>query len=76
MKDCKFKIIEHKDGLFSFKSHLNTYLKFDSGPVLQSPPLLNEMPESWVREKFIISQINNDVDNYYEFNVNEENYNF
>lgn len=72
MKDCKFKIIEHKDGLFSFKSHLNTYLKFDLGQLVQSPPLLNEMPESWVREKFIISQINNDSDNYYEFNVNRE----
>ena len=70
MKDCKFKIIENSDGSFSFKSYLNTYLKFDLGQLVQSPPLLNKIPDSWVRERFIISQINNDSDNYYEFDVN------
>lgn len=72
MNDCKFKIIHHENGQFSLKTKFNTYLKFDLGQMIQSPVINNELPESWVMEKFNIIQTNSDDNNYYEVYLNKE----
>lgn len=72
MNDCKFNIIQHENGQFSLKTKFSTYLKFDLGQMIQSPVVNNELPESWVMEKFNIIQTNSDDNNYYELYINKE----